>query len=89
MDILTHPCPLEYLSAMSPVSKGSAALRELPELEPSAPAFQERVLHLGHLMGVWTVLENHECPQERQVLVVGFSFQWYVPHPGQRTGLPV
>ena len=39
-------------------------------------SFHVRVLHLGHLTGLWQVLEYHLCPQHEQTLTTGGSFQW-------------
>jgi hypothetical protein len=53
------------------------------------PLCHERVLHLGHLIGVLEVRENQVCPHTKQLYVVDSPYQWYVPQWGHLAGLSI
>lgn len=70
----THPLPDMYRSMILSESSSSNVMQFLRFL--TVPDAQERVLHFGHLRGVFPVRENHECPQTRHVFVNDSPNQW-------------
>jgi len=85
IDMEMQPIPLLYMSSRVFTSMLLESILLTWYLFGSE--FQERVLHLGHLVGVELVLENQEWPHARHEYVMDSPYQWYVPQCGQRAGL--